>query len=208
VDVFSVHLPLSEAARDRVVPELRRFMRGSSGGSGGRRRQHVLSVLGGDLNAEPQEPAMRALLDGRWDGTDADAVGPAAAGGGDSRPRRPLHDLWLAYHGGREPTPRDPDEGVRRHALTFPSDDPAKRIDLLLASGGSDSEGEEEDEGLPLCGDSDAASYLDGRGAGSPASRGDGRAAGTGTALCLSVESAFLVGQDALPATEANEGRG
>jgi len=53
MDVYSIHLPLSEAARNRTVPELLAFIKESALGD--------IVMLTGDMNAEPQEPAMRAL---------------------------------------------------------------------------------------------------------------------------------------------------
>ena len=53
VDVYTVHLSLSEAARNRSVPELLAFIKESARGD--------VVMLTGDMNAEPHEPAMRAL---------------------------------------------------------------------------------------------------------------------------------------------------
>ena len=44
--------------------------------------------------------------------------------------RADLIDAWLVLH--PEPEPRSKDPDVRRNALTFPSDDPVKRIDFLF----------------------------------------------------------------------------
>ena len=54
VDVYTAHLSLSEAARNRTVPEILAFVSRSARGK--------LTLLMGDLNAEPHEPAMRALV--------------------------------------------------------------------------------------------------------------------------------------------------
>lgn len=41
-----------------------------------------------------------------------------------------LRDAWLEIH--EEPPPRSPNETLRQHHFTFPSDDPHKRIDFVL----------------------------------------------------------------------------
>lgn len=198
------------------------------------------------MNAEPHEPALRALADplapastltvpAAVCGGSGSVAPQAAAGDGDagekaasSDPRVPcamsaivarssalltpppgvrcscgacegpiptLHDAWLAAHGGSgaEPTPRDADAAVRRHALTFPSDDPVKRIDLVYVG---------EPGGAPLCG----------CGGGADASGALANATATVTGLCgascVSVLGAHLEGQDPIPLSEASEGRG
>jgi len=100
VDVYTTHLPLSEAARNRTVAEVAAFIRATATGA--------VQVLAGDMNAEPHEAALAGLV--------------ADSG---------LADAWLARHA--EPPPRDTDAALRRYAFTFPSDDPTKRIDLVLA---------------------------------------------------------------------------
>ena len=110
VDVYTTHLSLSERARDRTVPELWQFVQQS-------RRGHV-QVVTGDMNAEPDTQAIQ-FLQGLAAMADAAGGVPAA-----------LTDAWLLLH--PEPAPRSTDEAVRRDALTFPSDDPVKRIDLVL----------------------------------------------------------------------------
>lgn len=262
VDVYSVHLALSESARNRTVLELLAFMRASAVGS--------LQLLAGDMNAEPHEPAMRALAAGmaalraarasaaasaaagEGDGSAEGAAGAAAPTAGDptaameltyahrlpplpgqpapgpldavaglvapdSRPlgeqvgdvalathpltaplaaaggggaggragRVPsLRDVWLARH--PEPVPRDSDAGVRRYGFTFPSDDPVKRIDLLLAG---------TPEGAPTCEELEEV--------GAAAAVASAAPAG----VCVRVHRAYVAGQDPLPGTEGNEGR-
>ena len=44
--------------------------------------------------------------------------------------RTTLSDAWLVLH--PEPEPRSEDAAVKRDALTFPSDNPVKRIDFVL----------------------------------------------------------------------------
>lgn len=242
VDVYSVHLALSEAARNRTVRELLAFMRRSARGQ--------LQLLAGDMNAEPHEPAMRFLVRGMAAlsraraGLDVDGGGEGALDDeveltyahqtdsgassssllvegevrADSRPSHEqvrevefathplttpgalqqqhgasaatplLHDVWLARH--PEPVPRDEDPGVRRYGFTFPSDDPVKRIDLLLAG---------TPDGRPTC-----------EGAEGEASEGAQRHAASGhqqQRMCIRVHRAFVAGQDPLPGTEGNEGR-
>jgi hypothetical protein len=84
-----------------------------------------------------------------------------------------LCDAWRALF--PEPPPRAEDAAARRYALTFPSDAPTKRIDLVLArcSGGAGGGG---CEGLPACG--------------------------------ATVQKAWLVGQDPVPGTDMGEGKG
>eukprot|EP00040_Diaphanoeca_grandis_P029661 m.174079 g.174079 ORF g.174079 m.174079 type:complete len:576 (+) comp31752_c0_seq2:923-2650(+) len=111
VDVFSVHLSLLEEARDKSVVELWNFITNKSISIG------VTQILMGDMNAEPQEPAMEFLLGQReLDGIKTDFV-----------------DTWLAIH--PEPTPRSEDDHEKDHMLTFPSDNPTKRIDFILVRG-------------------------------------------------------------------------
>jgi endonuclease/exonuclease/phosphatase family metal-dependent hydrolase len=112
VDVYTVHLALSEAARDRTVVEIRDFIKRSARGR--------LVLLAGDMNAEPHEAAMRMLL-----ASDVLQDGAVALA---------LRDIWLgSRHALPEPTPRDSDAAAKRYAFTFPSDDPVKRIDLVFA---------------------------------------------------------------------------
>lgn len=199
VDVYSVHLALSEAARNRTVHELRAFVRASARGH--------LQLLAGDMNAEPHEPAMRALLDAALSDEEhesaASASGNAGAeGGAGSLTGRPLHvdhpderaalrmaDVWTAAH--PEPTPRDRDAGVRRYGFTFPSDDPVKRIDMLLAGTPC---------GAPVCADEPDVLAEEGEDGGAPPSRRH--------PVCVGVHRSYVVGQDPLPGTEGNEGRG
>lgn len=58
VDVFVTHLSISRTARNRTIPELLAFDSGTPSSRG--------SVLLGDFNAEPTEPALALLEDGGW----------------------------------------------------------------------------------------------------------------------------------------------
>lgn len=246
VDVYTVHLALSERARNRTVQELAAYVRASARGG--------LQVLTGDFNAEPHEPAMRWLV-GRLDselsladhtaspaevaaaarsGTapapvsaafasspvkicalrddlfercpvDVEVVASANAGASGSAaaaaevasdggvvdaaapaPAQHFVDSFALAYGDAvpEPQPGSPDASVRRYLFTFPSDNPVKRIDLVLLASP----------------------------AGAGALRGNGSAPAssppTAGALTATAASYFLLGQDALPGTEAYEGRG
>ena len=208
-------------------------------------------ILAGDMNAEPHEPALRALADplapsstltvpaavcggtgggaAQAEPVPGDAADKAASAAADPRvpcpmasivarssalltpppgvrcscgacegPIPTLHDAWLAAHGGAgaEPAPRDPDAAVRRHALTFPSDDPVKRIDLVFVG---------EPGGSPLC-DCGGGASANTTGAGRRSSTG--RSGGGAASSCVSVLGAHLEGQDPIPLSEASEGRG
>ena len=72
-----------------------------------------VSLFMGDLNSESQDPFF-TLLKGK------------------------LKDAWLELYD--EPEPRSADENVQRHALTFPSDNPTKRIDFVLYQDGEAAE--------------------------------------------------------------------
>lgn len=113
VDVYVTHLSLSEPARDASVQAIWRFIRDRPGAAAG--RDSRLQILMGDLNAEPDSKAIQFLQ------------GLTSLGGETTD----LQDAWLAA-GMDEPEPRSQDPQVRRTALTFPSDDPKKRIDLIL----------------------------------------------------------------------------
>lgn len=116
VDVFTVHLSLAEEARERSVRELWHAVTDKDQSRG------VTQILLGDLNAEPQERAMRYLAG------EEDIEGEKAG----------FTDAWLAVH--PEPTPRSNDTWDRAQALTFPSDAPSKRIDFIFVKGkGADS---------------------------------------------------------------------
>ena len=84
-----------------------------------------LQVLVGDFNAEPDEPAIQFLQ----------GLAPLSAGRG-SPVYTDFQDAWLTA-GHEEPQARSQDPAERMHALTFPSDDPKKRIDLVLFRGGA-----------------------------------------------------------------------
>jgi hypothetical protein len=108
VDVYTTHLSLSQQARERTVVEIWKFILSS-------RRGH-LQILTGDMNGEPDQLNIQFLqgfkeLEGL---------------------RTQLVDTWLVLH--PEPEPRSTDPAVRRNMLTFPSDDPVKRIDFLLTA--------------------------------------------------------------------------
>jgi endonuclease/exonuclease/phosphatase family metal-dependent hydrolase len=171
VDVYTVHLALSESARNRTVLELLDFVRRSARGS--------LQVVTGDMNAEPHEPAMRALVAAGIVVTDS-----SSSGSGDASSLPQLQDVWRAHY--REPVPRDHDAASKRYGFTFPSDDPVKRIDLMFAgyrAGSSDSFSK-----APLC-DPKKVGVNGGRG-------------------CVHADRVWVVGQDPLPGTEGGEGRG
>jgi endonuclease/exonuclease/phosphatase family metal-dependent hydrolase len=137
VDVYTVHLALSEAARDRTVVEIRDFIKRSACGR--------LVLLAGDMNAEPHEAAMRMLL--------------ASEVAQDGAIALALRDIWLgSRHAPPEPTPRDSDAAAKRYAFTFPADDPVKRIDLVFAGlRGSQRSASQAFAPEPLCAPADSA---------------------------------------------------
>ncbi|TYZ66268.1 hypothetical protein PybrP1_005419 [[Pythium] brassicae (nom. inval.)] len=108
VDVYVAHLSLSERAREQSMVEIWRFMRAGQG---------VTQVLLGDLNAEPHSRGLRFLR------------GEAALLGETTD----LTDAFLATN--TEAAPRSADPGDRHARFTFPSDNPAKRIDFVLYRG-------------------------------------------------------------------------
>ena len=111
VDVFTVHLSLLEEARDKSVVELWNLVTDTEVSVG------TTQILMGDLNAEPQERAMRFLGgEEAIDGVKTDFV-----------------DAWLALH--PEPTPRSNATNEKDDMLTFPSDNPEKRIDFIFIRG-------------------------------------------------------------------------
>jgi endonuclease/exonuclease/phosphatase family metal-dependent hydrolase len=75
----------------------------------------VTQILLGDMNAEPQESAMKYLV-----GME-EIAGEVVEG---------FTDAWTAVH--PEPVPRSNDTWDRAEALTFPSDAPSKRIDFVF----------------------------------------------------------------------------
>ena len=171
VDVFTTHLSLHEELRDVGVRQIERFMKdkasgpevvimaddeGEGGGEGVTTKtvsfERRMQVLCGDMNAEPQENAMRYLRGlapeetktAEGEGTEgATAVGEEAEGAiGDTKGRGEgvlsrrsagLKDVWLELF--EEPTPRSEDAAEKKDALTFPSDNPGKRIDIMLGGG-------------------------------------------------------------------------
>lgn len=161
VDVFTTHLSLHEELRDVGVRQIERFMKdkasgpevvimaddeGEGGGEGVTTKtvsfERRMQVLCGDMNAEPQENAMRYLRGlapeetkaAEGEGTEgATAVREDAEGGVLSRRSAGLKDVWLELF--EEPTPRSEDAAEKQDALTFPSDNPSKRIDIMLGGG-------------------------------------------------------------------------
>jgi len=264
VDVYTVHLALSERARNRTVPELREFVRRSARGA--------VQVLTGDMNAEPHEPAMRWLAGAMPEGEEllvappaaaaaaaaaAEGVAPqplapvaarveagmrdadclladrgcdaavaaaaaarlpppsyagAGAGGGAGKPAGgpvALADAFTLVHGpGAEPAPRSPDAAVRRYLHTFPSDDPVKRIDLVLLAAAPGLAAVAQPAGAGREGGSSSGAAAAGGGAATGGSSGAGAASSSGAAWRATPQRLFLLGQDALPGTEAQEGRG
>lgn len=135
VDVLVTHLGLSAAARERAVRVISDYAAANCTGAA--------TILTGDMNAEPHERSMRFLRVREG----AQCGSPVAPAPLTPRPRPParqgeaaidgahsdFRDAWLELH--PEPEPRSKDAGQRRHALTFPSDDPVKRIDYIYARG-------------------------------------------------------------------------
>ena len=122
VELFTTHLSLSERARNASVAAMWDFVLATSGEGAARTEElgetdqrPTLQVMLGDFNAEPDSAAIQYLQ------------GLRTLGGS----RTDLKDAWLEA-GHAEPEPRSQDPEVRRNALTFPSDDPKKRIDLIL----------------------------------------------------------------------------
>jgi endonuclease/exonuclease/phosphatase family metal-dependent hydrolase len=109
IDVFTTHLSLSERARDASVQEMWKYVKSVENGS-------TFQVLLGDFNAEPDTHAIQ-YLQGFKEGTDGT--------------RTDFQDAWLAA-GHPEPESHSQDLQVQRNMLTFPSDEPKKRIDLIL----------------------------------------------------------------------------
>ena len=110
IHVFSTHLALSEAARNRSVLEIHTFMN----------RFPPPHVLLGDMNAEPDTPAMRFL---------------AGAGQMDGYMAPGYFDAYLALHPEPRPARAYEDEDVPRDwGLTFSTLEPqlAKRIDYAF----------------------------------------------------------------------------
>jgi hypothetical protein len=310
VDVYTVHLSLSEAARNRTIPEVLAFVKASARG------QYV--VLSGDMNGEPHEPALRALVaagvifvtptplptpspspsppppelaaaagaegggeapppaeaaaeasalptpappavvaapaavaapepaaaplpllgkGGRdlqglsaplkevhvgWEGEIVGAGAGAGAGAGGlalehSAARTPgsgsgvplLCDTWRALY--PEPPQRDPDAASRRYALTFPSDDPVKRIDMVYAgcgprgAGGSSGQGflwQGGDEALALAHHQQQQQQQQQQGGEQAVCRHMRDACGA------SVRRTWTIGQDSIPGTDQGEGKG
>jgi hypothetical protein len=98
LDVYSTHWSLSDAARRRSAAAVDAFARRGRG---------AVSVVAGDLNAEPHEASLEALR-----------------GAGFS-------DAWTRGH--PEPLPGSGDPWAVAHAHTFPSCNAIKRIDFILA---------------------------------------------------------------------------
>jgi endonuclease/exonuclease/phosphatase family metal-dependent hydrolase len=100
----STHLGLSPTERNAHVHELTDLAAGLAGGP---------VVIGGDLNATPDERAVRWLADRYW-------------------------DVWAAMAGpeGTEGAQTDAANGAGVRGATFPAREPTARIDLLFASAG------------------------------------------------------------------------
>lgn len=111
VDVYVTHLSLSERARNRTAVEIWDFIQATRHGD--------VQLFLGDLNAEPDTKAIQFFQ------------GEATLHDGARERRTSMRDVWLELH--EEPEPRSGNEEVRYNALTFPSDNPVKRIDLILA---------------------------------------------------------------------------
>ena len=117
VELFTTHLSLSER-NECPVKSMWNFVKSSSTDAG---LQHdgkdgnapTLQVVLGDFNAEPDSAAIQCS-------------GLRSLG----RSRTDLRDAWLGVGHPEPEPPQDPE--VRRNALTFPSYDPKKRIDLIL----------------------------------------------------------------------------
>jgi endonuclease/exonuclease/phosphatase family metal-dependent hydrolase len=125
VEVFTTHLSLSEKARDASVQEIWKYVQQTEDTA-------TLQLLLGDLNAEPDTTAIQYLQ-----GFVAMAPGEEAGALTKKKTRTNFQDAWLAA-GHDEPESHSKDTQVQRHELTFPSDEPKKRIDLILfRDGGS-----------------------------------------------------------------------
>jgi hypothetical protein len=298
VDVYTVHLSLSEAARNRTVPEVLAFIKSSAAG------QHV--VLTGDMNAEPHEPALRALvaagvilvtptpaptptplpappaegaaLDTPAEGAQQEAAAtpqatpaaalqapqpPAAAaavvpvlglGGrglvGLAAPLKEVHtgwdgevlaaaegsgtssvtgssssssssgvpllcDTWRALY--PEPLVKDSDAAARRYALTFPSDDPVKRIDMVYAGCGPLQPLARQEGGASAAAAALAPGFLwQGGEAALARMQHRQQLPGSGVSVCSHMQETcgarvlrtWLVGQDSIPGTDQGEGKG
>jgi len=109
----SIHLGLAPTERNAHVHELTDLCAGLAGGP---------VVIGGDLNATPDERAVRWLADRYWD-----AWATMATGGpnGDGGPKRADEEAARAGAG-----------PANAGGETFPGRDPTARIDYLFASAG------------------------------------------------------------------------
>lgn len=92
--------------------------------------QSISQMLMGDLNAEPDTVAIQFLMGLTPLPRAAVSSGGDASTSVDPIPPARLRDAWSQLH--EEPEPRSTDEAVRYSALTFPSDEPKKRIDMIL----------------------------------------------------------------------------
>jgi hypothetical protein len=120
-------------------------------------------------------------------GVNVGADGEVAPAPSNDAPLPAFADAFPLAYGAAvpEPTPASPDAAVRRYLFTFPSDNPVKRIDLVLLA-------------------APAGTRLLGNGSGD----GSGGGGGGGEGPSVTVGDYFLLGQDGLPGTEAYEGRG
>lgn len=272
LDVYTVHLSLSEAARNRTVRELVAFVRATAAGA--------VQVLAGDMNAEPHEAAMEWLARGSTGTIDSEKELPkvckfsdhgwrlcqldkgkhqnrhsdepaalhavdtaaatvAVAADGSVAPLVPsltaaansstawpvFSDAFALAFGGSvpEPPPRSSDAALRRYAFTFPSDDPVKRIDLVLVATHPDhavlAQAAQADSGEAAKPDATAASddhvsLASAAAAPPPAAvaaapgSGSGNPADLDSRWRVSVMRHFLMGQDPLPGTDTMEGLG
>ena len=115
LDIFTTHLSLSEQARTASVSAIwdfiqtnvtaRRLENVNNKDEEQKLLKHSGAILLGDLNSEPQSYDMKYLI-------------------------KRMDDFWLIDN--EEPEPRSKDPTLRKHAFTFPSDDPKKRIDFIF----------------------------------------------------------------------------
>lgn len=114
--------------------------------------------------------------------------------------RTDLVDTWLVLN--PEPQPRSTDPDVRRNALTFPSDDPVKRIDFVLVA--TPSKRAVATANCTLCSHSVIMCM--------PAEKAvpcKGTEYDSDPSACVCspiVDSIYLIGQDAHPSTPVREG--
>lgn len=178
VDIYTIHLSLSEIARNRTVLELESYIHHSAKGK--------VTILTGDMNAEPHEPAMQRLQGLPIHLQQQPSSSSSSTDTVTNYTPSPiqLRDVWL--HKYPEPVPRDKDPSVRRYAFTFPSDDPVKRIDLMYVGYPHNN----RTSTAPFCANEDTDN------------------SSVASSDCITINEVYVVGQDALPGTEATEGHG